>query len=99
MRDQPQQEVHRQLRSEMHRAHTRITEIARALDPEQLVRRPAPGKWSVAHVLEHLLLMDELFLRAADPLVRGARRDAAAPARLWRPSFIGGRGANAPSKP
>ena len=96
---QPQQEVHRQLREDMHRTHARIAAIARGLDPEQLVRRPAPDKWSVAHVLEHLLLMDELFLRAVDPLVRAARHDAAAPARPWRPSFIGRKIAESLTKP
>jgi hypothetical protein len=99
MRDAPQQEVHRQLRSEMHRAHTRITEIARALDPEQLVRQPAPGMWSVGHVLEHLLLMDALFFAPVEPLVRTARRDASAPARPWRPSFIGRKIAESLTKP
>ena len=96
---QRQQDVHRQLREEMHRAHGRITEIARALDPEQLVRRPAPGKWSVAHVLEHLLLLDALFLRPVEPLVRGARRDASAPPRPWRPTFIGNKIAESLTKP
>ena len=99
MRGQLQQEVHRQLRSEMPRIHTRITELARALDPEQLVRRPAPDKWSVAHVLEHLLLMDALFLTPVEPLVRAARRDASAPARPWRPSFIGRKIAESLTKP
>jgi hypothetical protein len=99
MGGQPQQDIHRQLREEMRRAHGRITEIARGLDPEQLVRRPAPDKWGVGHVLEHLLLMDALFLRPVEPLVRAAPHDAAAPARPWRPSFIGNKIAESLIKP
>jgi hypothetical protein len=99
MDPKPQQDIHRQLREEMHRTHARTTDIARTLDPEQLVRRPAPDKWSVAHVLEHLLLMDELFLRPVEPLVRAARPDAAAPARTWRPSFIGNKIAESLTRP
>jgi hypothetical protein len=99
MSGQSQQDVHTHLREEMHRTHARITGIARALDPEQLVRRPAPGNWSVGHVLEHLLLMDALFLRPVQPLVRDAARDASAPARPWRPSFIGNQIAKSLTKP
>jgi hypothetical protein len=99
MRGQPQQDVHRQLRQEMHRTHERIADVARALDPEQLVRRPAPGKWSVGDVLEHLLLMDELFLPAVEPLVRAAPRDPTAFTRPWRPSFLGNQIAESLAKP
>jgi hypothetical protein len=83
----------------MHRAHARISDISRGLDPEQLVRRPAPDKWAVAHVLEHLLLMDALFFGPVVPLVRAARPDATAPARPWRPSFIGNKIAESLTKP
>ena len=43
----------------------------------------------MGETLEHLLLIDGLFLSAALVQVRGARPDAAAPGREWRPSFIG----------
>ena len=99
MSGQPQRDVHRQLREDMHRTHARIAAIARGLDPEQLVRRPAPAKWSVGHVLEHLLLMDELFLRPVEPLVRDSARDASAFARPWQPSFIGRKIAESLAKP
>lgn len=41
-------------------------------------------------MLEHLTLMDELFLAAVTPLALGAPVDAAAATREWKPSFIGG---------
>jgi hypothetical protein len=69
--------------------HARVAELARPLDPERLVRRPGPGSWSVAETVEHLLLMDELFLPIVLERVRGARADAAAPLRQFRPTFLG----------
>lgn len=35
------------------------------------------------------MLMDEIFLRSVEPLMRGARADAGAGARPWSPSFMG----------
>jgi uncharacterized damage-inducible protein DinB len=89
MSSERQQEVLRQIRDDMRRTHARIIEIARRLGPEELVRRPAPDKWSVGDVLEHLLLMDALFLGYVEPLVRASTRDASAFARPWRPTFLG----------
>lgn len=84
-----QRDLHQQLASDYRTSHQRVASLVRPLDPEQLVRRPTAPEWSVAEVLEHLVLMDELFLRAVEPLVRGGRADAGAPARSWSPSFIG----------
>jgi hypothetical protein len=84
-----QRDLHTQLGAEMRANHGRVAALARPLDPERLVRRPGPHAWSVGDTLEHLLLMDELFLGAAQTAMRGARPDAAAPLREWRPSFIG----------
>jgi hypothetical protein len=70
--------------------HDRVASLVRPLDPERLLRRPAQDRWSVGEVLEHLTLMDELFLTAIVPLVHGASVDAGAPAREWKPTFIGG---------
>ena len=84
-----QRDLHARLGTEMRENHARVAGVARSLDPERLVRKPGPGAWSVGETLEHLLLMDELFLPVVEERVRGARPDAAAPAREWRPSFIG----------
>ncbi|MEO9038321.1 MAG: DinB family protein [Gemmatimonadaceae bacterium] len=72
-------------------SHDRMTSLVRPLDPERLLRRPSADRWSVGEVLEHLTLMDELFLTAVEPIVRTARKDAAAPARPWSATFIGGK--------
>jgi hypothetical protein len=37
-----------------------IAALTRPLDPEQLVRRPSDGGWSVGQVLEHLCVTSEL---------------------------------------
>jgi hypothetical protein len=68
----------------------RCAEIARPLDPEQLVRRPPDGGWGVGHVLEHLCITFELYERPIRALLRDARPDAAAPRREWKPTLVGG---------
>ncbi len=84
-----QKEFNRELRNEMRTNHDRIAALVRPLDPEQLVRKPAPDKWSVAETLEHLVLMDGLYLSAIEPLIKAARPDAGAPARKFVATFIG----------
>lgn len=94
-----QKEFQQELTREMRANHDRMSEVARALDPEQLVRRPAERSWSVGEVLEHLVLMDTLFLSAIEPLVRSSRPDAGAPAREYRQTFIGRQIVGALEKP
>lgn len=84
-----QKELYDQLLAEMHSNHESVASEVRLLDGEQLLRRPAPDKWSVGEVLEHLCLMDALFLSATEPLVRAAHSDAGAPNRPYRESFVG----------
>ena len=84
-----QRDLHARLGTEMRDNHARVAAATRSLNPERLVRKPGPGAWSVGETLEHLILMDELFLPVVVERIRGARPDAAAPAREWRPSFIG----------
>lgn len=94
-----QKEFYEQYHSEMRANHGRVASVARSLDPEKLVRRPAPNSWSVGEVLEHLTLMDTLFLSATESLVRTARPDAGAPLRPFQESFLGKRIADALVKP
>ena len=94
-----QKELYEQLHAEMRVNHDRIASIARRLDLEKLVRRPTPDAWSVGEVLEHLVLMDRLFLSASEPLVRATRPDAGASSRPFRESFLGKRIAGALVKP
>ena len=67
----------------------RVAALARSLDPEQLVRRPPDGGWSVGHVLEHLCVTAELYEPPIRALLRDARPDAAAPLRPWKPTLVG----------
>lgn len=85
----PQRDLHQRLRTEALANHERVATLARRLDPEQLVRRPAAGGWSVGEVLEHLCRADEAYLPRLTNLVHHARRDAGAPAREWKASFFG----------
>jgi hypothetical protein len=85
----PQRELHERLRTEAQANHARVAALARPLDPERLVRRPSPPGWSVGEVLQHLCVSDELYRPPLLALVNGARRDAGAPAREWKPTFFG----------
>ena len=84
-----QRELHEQLTAGMAANRERIATLCRPLDSQQLERRPAEGSWSVAEVLEHLLVANELFLAPVAALVQAAPRDPAAPARPWRPTRLG----------
>ena len=79
----------KQLAKEYRANHDRIAALVRPLDPDRLLQHPIPGRWSVGEVLEHLTLMDALFLRALEPHLRVARADASAGAREWKPTLIG----------
>jgi hypothetical protein len=84
-----QRELHDRLKSEGLVNHKRVAELARALDPERLVRRPTPIGWSVGEVLEHLCVADEIYRKPLSALINGARPDAGAPLREWKASFFG----------
>ncbi len=84
-----QRALFEQLRTEALANHRQIAQLARPLDPERLVRRPAPSRWSVGEVLEHLCNADEQYREPVSSLVRAARPDAGAPLREWRPSLLG----------
>jgi hypothetical protein len=85
----PQRDLHERLRTEALANHQRVATLARALDPERLVRRPAPSAWSVGEVLQHLCVTDELYRKPLLALVNAARPDAGAPLREWKPTFAG----------
>lgn len=85
-----QRDLHQALRTRTHALRERITGLTRPLDPEQLLRRPPDGGWSVGHVLEHLCVTSELYEPPLRTLLRTARPDAAAPLREWKPTLIGG---------
>lgn len=85
-----QRELYDRLRAEARENHQRVAELARRLDPEELVRRPQAGSWSVGEVLEHLCVVDELSRAIVIRLLAAAPRDAGAPLREWKSTLIGG---------
>lgn len=85
-----QRDLQQALHTRTHALRDRIAEITRPLDPERLLRRPPDGGWSVGHVLEHLCVTSELYEPPLRALLRGARPDAAAPLREWKPTLLGG---------
>lgn len=94
-----QQELYRQLRAEAIATRERIAGMIRPLDSAGLNEHPEPAGWSVGQVLEHLCVADELYEGPLATVLRSARRDAGAPAREWKSSFIGGQIAGALLKP
>ena len=65
-----------------------VDNLVGELDPEQLLRNPAPDAWCVAQVLEHLVLSHGGYLKAAD------KKLAEAPVRAedmeYSPGMLGG---------
>lgn len=84
-----QRDLQQDLRARTLTLRDRAAALARPLDPEQLVRRPPDGGWSVGQVLEHLCVTAELYTPPIRALLRDARPDAAAPLRTWKPTFVG----------
>ena len=86
----PQRDLYQQLRAEAIATRERIATMVRPLDSSKLNEHPEPKGWSVGQVLEHLCIADELYEAPLAALLRSTRPDAGAPAREWKPSFIGG---------
>ena len=85
-----QRDLNQALRARTEALRDRVAGITRPLYPEQLLRRPPDGGWSVGHVLEHLCVTSELYEPPVRALLRTARPDAAAPLREWKPTLLGG---------
>jgi hypothetical protein len=85
----PQRDLHQQLRAEVIATREQIAALVRPLNPAKINEHPEPEGWSVGQVLEHLCISDELAEPRVTALLRGARQDAGAPAREWKPSFLG----------
>jgi len=84
-----QRDLQQTLQTRAIATHDEVARIARPLDPEQLLRRPANGGWSVGQVLEHLCVSAEIYEPRLQAVLRTARVDAAAPLREWRPMAFG----------
>jgi hypothetical protein len=85
-----QRDLHQKLETDIMAVRERLTKVVRPLDAGKMSQRPEPGAWSIGEVLEHLCVSDELYEPKMRKLIAGARRDAAAPARGWKSSFLGG---------
>jgi hypothetical protein len=85
-----QRDLHAQLRAEAIATRERIAAMVRPLDSAKLNEHPESKGWSVGQVLEHLRIADELYEAPLAALLSRSPRDAGAPARNWKPSFIGG---------
>ena len=55
-------------------------------DPEKLVQQPAPGKWSVAQVIEHLNTYGRYYLPAIEHAIKNDRH---APETEYTPGWLG----------
>ncbi len=71
-----QRDLHAQLRAEVIQARDRIAALVRPLNGAQLNEHPEPKGWSIAQVLEHLLVADERSSAPAMEVTRTARPDA-----------------------
>ena len=85
-----QRDLYQQLRTEAIDSRERIAELVQPLDGAKINEHPEPEGWSVAQVLEHLCVADESYEMSLEALLRSAREDAGAPARVWKPSLVGG---------
>src|SRR4051812_1312066 len=85
-----QRDLHAQLRAEAIELRERLAALLRPLNAAQLNEHPEPKGWSIAEVVEHLLVSDERSSAPAIEVMRTARADAGAPLREWKSSFLGG---------
>lgn len=86
----PQKDLYQELRAEAVQTRERLATLLRPLDTSKINEHPEPMGWSIAQVLEHLVVADELYEEPLAELLRSSRKDAGAPSRDWKPSLIGG---------
>jgi hypothetical protein len=85
------QSAHRDRLLEANRAVSRrIRETVSGVAPEALTRRPPNGGWSIAEVLEHLIISADSYLNAIRTIVRQNDDTRVESDRMWKPSLMGG---------
>jgi len=80
--------IQEELRSELATTIRRQIELLmrlQALDPGQLLRRPAPGQWCIVQVLEHLNSYGDFYL----PEITKAINAASATRGFYKPGWLG----------
>lgn len=79
------------LRQRVGEVQASIVEIERdvaSLAYLQIGWRPPDGGWSIAQVIEHLIITEQSYIDALEPLL--AQPPARVVQEAWRPSFVGG---------
>jgi len=68
----------------------RIRDTVAGVGPDAMSRRPASGGWSVAEVLEHLIVSADSYLEPMRALIEGNAGGAVNSSATWKPSLMGG---------
>jgi hypothetical protein len=68
----------------------RIRNTVSGVAPEALTRRPPDGGWSIAEVLEHLIVSADSYLQPLGRLIQDKRGAAVDANATWKPSLMGG---------
>lgn len=68
----------------------RIRDRVSGISPDTLTRRPPNGGWSVAEVLEHLIVSADSYLSRISTLLQATEEVVAGANAMWKPSLMGG---------
>lgn len=68
----------------------RVRETVSGVAPDALTRRPPNGGWSIAEVLEHLIISADSYLNAMRAVVEQGEDSRAQSDGMWKPSLMGG---------
>jgi hypothetical protein len=90
MRPLAQSAHHHHLVASNHAVINRIREATTGVRDDQLHQKPPDGGWSIAEVLEHLIVSADSYLGPMRSVVDEHRERKAAPDATWKPTFMGG---------
>lgn len=90
MRSIPQRQHIESLLASNRAVITRIRDTVSAVPSDTLSRRPSDGGWSIAEVLEHLIISADSYLHALRPILQQGGNARADSSSEWKPSFMGG---------
>jgi uncharacterized damage-inducible protein DinB len=86
----PQRRHREKLLQENEAVIARVRARLSGVSPDRLARRPASGGWSVAEVLEHLIVSADSYLTTMRPLIREQRGGPVDGNAVWTPTIMGG---------
>jgi hypothetical protein len=85
------QSAHRESLLQANRAVvSRIGDTVSGVPPDAVTRQPPDGGWSIAEVLEHLIVSADSYLGRLRPLVEGKAGGTADTNATWKPTLMGG---------